>query len=65
MAPAFYPSPARIRWACARKVRFNSWREADKVAGAMRRRDDDETVHAYFCRFCGGFHVGHQRGGSR
>lgn len=65
MAQAIHPTPARIRWSCGRKRRFNSYREADKVAGAMRRRDHDDSVAAYFCAFCGGFHVGHQRGGSR
>jgi hypothetical protein len=54
---------ASVRWSCARKHRFTSYREADKVAARMRRRDDEPMV-AYGCRFCGGWHVGHERTGT-
>lgn len=54
---------ATARWSCARKQHFSSYRDAAKVADRMRRRDDEPMV-AYGCRYCGGWHVGHDRQGT-
>ena len=46
------------RRACANKRTYDTLAEAMGAARSLRRGG----VHAYGCRFCGKFHVGHQRG---
>lgn len=45
---------------CARKIPYRSRKVAKIHASQARRRGID--LHAYQCRFCGLFHIGHPRG---
>lgn len=45
------------RRSCDGKQRFVSWLKSGRFAKRMRRRHDEIFV-AYYCKFCGGFHVG-------
>lgn len=45
-------------WQCGRKLRYPTKRRA--VQSAQRGlRERGEWLHAYFCRHCGGWHIGH------
>jgi len=54
-APAVLPDPDRE---CGRKLRYST---KQRAAQAARRalRERGEWLHAYFCRRCGGWHIGH------
>lgn len=48
------------RRVCGQKVRHQELKNALKAAERQSRSDKELT--AYFCRYCGGFHVGHSMG---
>jgi len=52
------------RRSCERKRRYPTEAEARRGAAAINRRQPDK-VHAYPCRFCASFHVGHPPVGVR
>lgn len=58
--------PEYCSWAssCGRKVRCkNAARARKKITSSLHWENglDVESLQAYRCRFCGGFHVGHQK----
>jgi len=48
--------------ACARKVRYQSWYEAERYA-AHYELLRDVRLRSYRCPRCGGWHLTHERGG--
>jgi hypothetical protein len=52
-----YSEVTRERSCCGKK-RYRSYWQADAVLERM----EDESLHAYWCRFCRGIHLGHPRG---
>lgn len=44
--------------ACAGKVRFETFEQANRVARRARRRKNAARQNAYHCPDCAGFHVG-------
>lgn len=47
------------RKGCGTKVRHASLENA-RCAAALARKRGEKSIHAYGCRFCGGFHIGHR-----
>lgn len=52
------PAPSSDHPACAPKKQYPGFREADHVAGLVRRNKDGERSGAYRCRHCSKWHVG-------
>jgi hypothetical protein len=51
---------------CIGKIRYSSSAEALKESKRLRwhnitKKDDFQYLDAYPCKYCGGWHVGHQR----
>lgn len=44
---------------CQGKIRHVDMESANKAA-FVNRRNTGEKLFAYGCKFCGGFHIGHQ-----
>lgn len=45
------------RKSCEGKKKFDN--QTDAIKTVMRMKSDGESVHAYKCNFCNGWHVGH------
>ena len=58
-APVWTGSGAEEQRSCLIKMRYETRRRAKSAADAMRRRGI--VVKVYACRYCSGFHVGHER----
>jgi hypothetical protein len=46
---------------CDGKRRHDSYAAARVAVIRLARQNHDETIHAYKCVHCGGWHVGHRR----
>lgn len=45
-------------WSCSRKVKYGHWDTAKRAIVAMRAKGV-LNLSAYVCRYCDGFHIGH------
>lgn len=50
---------AFVKRVCLDKVRHATYGSAKRHRNRLGRVDDDEMT-IYWCRFCGGFHLGHK-----
>ncbi|MDQ3956043.1 MAG: hypothetical protein M3285_10910 [Actinomycetota bacterium] len=46
---------------CDRKRRYASAREAEETARHRREESGELDLGVYPCRFCGGWHIGHEQ----
>ena len=46
---------------CAKKKRYRSYKEAATMANKARKVSGEENIDAYHCRFCHGWHIGHNK----
>ena len=46
---------------CLRKIRYSTFALASKVLGKMRYDNSDPSLEMYLCKYCGGYHLGHDK----
>ena len=46
---------------CARKTRYKNCKEASIMAKKAIKASGDTNIVAYHCRFCHGWHIGHNK----